>query len=60
VPSSPLDPFTVVPIQIFNWIARPQAEFRELAAAASIVLLVLLLSMNAAAILLRNRYSRRN
>jgi phosphate transport system permease protein len=60
VPNSPLDPFTVVPIQIFNWIARPQAEFRELAAAASIVLLVLLLSMNAAAILLRNRYSRRN
>jgi phosphate transport system permease protein len=60
VPNSPMDPFTVVPIQIFNWIARPQAEFRQLAAAASIVLLVLLLSMNAAAILLRNRYSRRN
>jgi phosphate transport system permease protein len=60
VPGSPLDPFTVVPIQIFNWVARPQAEFRELAAAASIVLLVLLLSLNAVAILLRNRYSRRN
>jgi phosphate transport system permease protein len=60
VPASPLDPFTVVPIQIFNWIARPQAEFHELAAAASIVLLVLLLSMNAVAILLRNKYSRRN
>jgi phosphate transport system permease protein len=60
VPSSPLDPFTVVPIQIFNWVSRPQAEFQELAAAASIVLLVLLLSMNAVAILLRNRYSRRN
>jgi phosphate transport system permease protein len=59
VPSSPMDPFTVVPIQIFNWVSRPQAEFRELAAAASIVLLALLLSMNAAAILLRNRYSRR-
>jgi phosphate transport system permease protein len=59
VPSSPTDPFTVVPIQIFNWVSRPQAEFRELAAAASIVLLALLLSMNAAAILLRNRYSRR-
>jgi phosphate transport system permease protein len=60
VPNSPLDPFTVVPIQIFNWIARPQAEFHQLAAAASIVLLVLLLSMNAVAILLRNKYSRRN
>lgn len=59
VPSSPMDPFTVIPIQIFNWISRPQAEFRELAAAASIVLLVLLLSMNALAITLRNRYSRR-
>jgi phosphate transport system permease protein len=59
VPTSPGDPFTVVPIQIFNWVSRPQAEFQELAAAASIVLLALLLSMNAAAILLRNRYSRR-
>jgi phosphate transport system permease protein len=59
VPSSPMDPFTVIPIQIFNWISRPQAEFRELAAAASIVLLVLLLSMNALAITLRNRYSQR-
>lgn len=59
-PNSPMDPFTVVPIQIFNWIARPQVEFHQLAAAASIVLLVLLLSMNAAAILLRNKYSRRN
>jgi len=60
VPKSPADPFTVVPIQIFNWVQRPQAAFHELAAAASIVLLALLLSMNAAAILLRNRYSRRN
>ncbi|HSJ25558.1 MAG TPA: phosphate ABC transporter permease PstA [Longimicrobiales bacterium] len=60
VPGSPMDPFTVVPIQVFNWVSRPQAEFRELAAAASIVLLVLLLSMNAVAIVLRNRFSRRN
>lgn len=60
VPTSPLDPFTVIPIQIFNWVSRPQLAFQEVAAAASIVLLVLLLSMNAAAILLRNRYSRRN
>jgi phosphate transport system permease protein len=59
VPNTPMDPFTVVPIQIFNWVSRPQAEFQELAAAASIVLLALLLSMNAAAIVLRNRYSRR-
>ncbi|CAN5784185.1 phosphate ABC transporter permease PstA [soil metagenome] len=59
VPDGPLDEFTVVPIQIYNWVQRPQAAFQELAAAASIVLMVLLLSMNAIAILLRNRYSRR-
>jgi len=58
-PKSPMDPFTVLPIQIFNWTAKPQKEFHELAAAAIIVLLVLLLVMNAAAIFLRNRYQKR-
>ena len=53
------DPFTVLPLQIYNWISRPQAEFHELAAAGILVLLVLLLTMNAAAILLRNRYQTR-
>ena len=48
-------PFTVLPIQIFNWVSRPQKAFHANAAAAIIVLLVLLLSMNAAAIYLRNR-----
>jgi phosphate transport system permease protein len=52
-------PFTVLPIQIFNWISRPQEEFRVLAAAAIGVLLVLLLAMNSVAILLRNRYQRK-
>lgn len=51
--------FTVLPIQIFNWISRPQEEYRTLAAAAIVVLLVILLIMNAAAILLRNRYQRK-
>jgi phosphate transport system permease protein len=51
--------FTVLPIQIFNWISRPQEEFHVLAAAAIIVLLVLLVAMNAAAILLRNKYQRK-
>jgi phosphate transport system permease protein len=51
-------PFTVLPIQIFNWVSRPQADFRANAAAGIIVLLVLLLSMNALAILLRDRYQR--
>ena len=55
-PKSPMDPFTVLPIQIFNWASRPQSEFHDLAAGAIVVLLVLLLTMNAAAIYLRNRY----
>jgi phosphate transport system permease protein len=60
VPTDPLDRFTVLPIQIFNWISRPQDEFRGLAAAGIIVLLVILLSMNSAAIYLRNRYQTRS
>jgi phosphate transport system permease protein len=51
--------FTVLPIQIFNWISRPQAEFRVLAAAAIMVLLVILLLMNSVAIWLRQRYERK-
>jgi phosphate transport system permease protein len=53
------DPFTVLPLQIYNWISRPQADFHEIAAAGILVLLALLLTMNAAAILLRNRYQSR-
>ena len=45
--------------RIYQWTARPQPEFRNIAAAAIIVLLVLLLSMNASAVLLRSRYSQR-
>lgn len=56
VPQSVMDPFTVLPIQIFNWTARPQDEFQGLAAAAIVVLMVLLLSMNLTAILLRNHF----
>jgi phosphate transport system permease protein len=51
--------FTVLPIQIFNWISRPQEEFRILAAAAIVVLLVILLVMNSVAILIRSRYQRK-
>lgn len=57
-PSGPFSKFTVLPIQIFQWTSRPQAEFRNIAAAAIIVLLVLLLSLNATAIILRNRFSK--
>ena len=59
VPEGPLDGFTVLPIQIFNWASRPQAEFQNIAAAGIIVLLVVLLSMNAAAVLLRSHYRGR-
>jgi phosphate transport system permease protein len=59
-PSGPFSQFTVLPIQIYNWITRPQQAYHHLAAASILVLLISLLSINAVAILLRNRYSRRN
>ncbi len=58
-PSSPFSKFTTLPIQIYQWTSRPQDEFRSIAAAAILVLLVMLLSMNAVAVLLRNRFSRK-
>jgi phosphate transport system permease protein len=58
-PDSLWSPFTVLPIQIFNWVSRPQAAFQANAAAAILVLLALLLSLNAAAVLLRDRYQKR-
>jgi phosphate transport system permease protein len=56
LPDSIWSPFTVLPIQTFNWVSRPQAAFLENAAAAILVLLVLLLTLNALAIWLRDRY----
>ena len=61
VPFAPKDiwsPFTVLPIQIFNWVSRPQAAFAENAAAGIVVLLALLLAMNAVAIVLRDKFQR--
>ncbi|AGA57491.1 Phosphate ABC transporter, permease protein PstA [Thermobacillus xylanilyticus] len=58
LPKHMLDQFTVMPIQIYNWLSRPQPEFHELAAAGIIVLLAMLLLMNFAAILLRNKFSK--
>jgi phosphate transport system permease protein len=57
-PSGPGSPFTVLPIQIFNWVGRPQPEFQEAAAAGIIVLLTVLLAMNAVAVILRNWLER--
>jgi phosphate transport system permease protein len=54
-PTSIFSKFTTLPIQIYQWTARPQEEFRRIAAAAILVLLILMLSLNAIAIVLRNR-----
>ncbi len=53
VPEGPLDEFTVLPIQIYNWVDQPQPEFHHLAAAGIIVLLGILLPMNALAVGIR-------
>jgi len=58
-PDSVWSAFTVLPIQIFNWVSRPQAAFKDNAAAGILVLLALLLTMNAIAIVLRDRYQRK-
>jgi phosphate transport system permease protein len=60
VPEGPSDPFTALPIQIFNWVSRPQKEFHFLAAAGIVVLLIVLLAMNAAAIAIRQRSQRKS
>ena len=53
------DPFTVMPIQMFNWVSRPQEEFHSNAAAAGLVLLFMTLSLNAVAIFIRSRFRKR-
>jgi phosphate transport system permease protein len=53
------DPFTVMPIQIFNWVSRPQKGFHLNAAAAGIVLLMMTLLMNAVAIYIRYRFRKK-
>src|SRR5688572_2516221 len=58
-PDSIWSPFTVLPIQIFNWVSRPQSDFKANAAAGILVLLVLLLTMNGLAIWLRDRYQKK-
>lgn len=59
-PTGPMDRFTVLPIQIYNWVQDPRDGFSGLAAAGIIVLLVVLLSMNAVAILIRNKTQTRS
>lgn len=55
LPQSIMDPFTVLPIQLFNWLSRPQSEFHINAAAAGLVLLTLTLALNLVAIIIRIR-----
>jgi phosphate transport system permease protein len=59
-PEGPMDDFTALPIQIFNWASRPQKEFHELAAAGILVLLLALLMMNSIAVYIRHRSEKRN
>ncbi|MDA3882531.1 MAG: phosphate ABC transporter permease PstA [Bacteroidales bacterium] len=60
IPSSPMDEFTVLPMQIFEWTSRPQHEFLINAAAAIIVLLCITFLMNGIAIYLRNKWQKKN
>ena len=59
VPQTPLDEFTVLPMQIFNWVSRPQKDFLENGAAAIIVLLLITFCMNGIAIYFRNKWQKK-
>ncbi|MBT9175386.1 MAG: Phosphate transport system permease protein PstA [candidate division WS2 bacterium] len=59
LPTSPMDPFTALPLQIFNWVSYPQKEFHRLASAGIIVLLFLALSINVLAIFLRQHFRKK-
>ncbi|WLR43951.1 phosphate ABC transporter permease PstA [Bacillus carboniphilus] len=59
LPENVLSSFTALPIQIYNWASRPQAEFQNVAAAGIIVLFIFLIVMNSVAVLIRNKYSNR-
>lgn len=58
VAKNPMDKFTVLPIQIFNWVSRPQEAFSINAAAAIIILLILTFLLNGTAVYLRNRWQK--
>ncbi|MDQ0161337.1 phosphate ABC transporter permease PstA [Bacillus alveayuensis] len=59
LPENLLSTFTVMPIQIYNWASRPQAEFQNVAAAGIIVLFLFLIVMNSIAVFIRNKYQNR-
>lgn len=59
LPSGPMSEFTVLPIQIYDWVSRPQEDFHNLAASGIIVLLIILFAMNGFATYFRYRFHRR-
>ena len=59
MPSSIFDPYTAIPIQIFNWVGLPNPDFQSVASAGIIVLLVVLLIMNSIAVFIRNKFSKK-
>ena len=56
LPKSPMDSFIVMPIQIYSWMSKPSADFKDVTAAAILVLMVLLLTLNMTAIVIRNKF----
>jgi phosphate transport system permease protein len=58
LPKGPMDRYTALPVEIYNYAKEPNREFQTIAAGGILILLVLLLSMNAAAIMIRNRFRR--
>ena len=59
LPTSIFDSFTAMPIQIYNWTGLPKEQFRHVASAGIVVLMFILLSINALAIILRNKYAKK-
>ena len=57
-PDTPLSGFTAIPIQVYNWIGYPQVEWKDTSSAGIILLLGLLLSMNALALIIRNKFEK--
>lgn len=59
MPNSVFDPYTAMPIQIFNWVGLPNPKFEHVASAGIIVLLIVLLLMNTVAVIIRNKFTKR-
>ena len=58
LPKGPMDSFIALPIQIYTWMSKPSAEFKDVTAAAILVLMALLLLLNAAAIIIRAKFQK--